>query len=192
MHIPSLFVVGLRQGSNAGIFGPVQALRPPPADRAKQFSERSRMASRPTPAAHVRAATGHRCLRVVLGMSLLVMIAGTSALASAKPAIAAEADPLQIVGRWQRTDGGYVLELSNPTFDGRLTAAYFNPRPINVSHSGWLLKEGYLLIFVELRDQGYPGSTYRLTYQQDTDSLVGIYFQAAVQQQFEVVFQRMD
>jgi len=101
-------------------------------------------------------------------------------------------DPVQLVGKWQRTDGGYIMELNNPTFDGRLTAAYFNPRPINVSRSGWVLEDGNLLVFVELRDQGYPGSTYTLAHQPDTDRLVGIYFQAAAQQQFEVVFERIE
>jgi hypothetical protein len=103
-----------------------------------------------------------------------------------------QADPTQVVGRWQRTDGGYILELSHPTFEGRLAAAYFNPRPINVSRSEWVLKDGNLLIMVELRDKGYPGSIYALAYQQDTDRLVGTYFQAAVRQQFEVVFQRIE
>jgi len=116
----------------------------------------------------------------------------SGALLFSKLANAAEADPLQVVGRWMRTDGGYVLELRNPTFDGRLVAAYFNPRPINVSRSGWVLKDDNLLVLVELRDQGYPGSTYTLAYQQDTDRLVGIYFQAAAQQQFEVVFERIE
>lgn len=107
-----------------------------------------------------------------------------------KPAIAAEADPANVVGRWMRTDGGYVLQLSNPTFDGGLTAAYFNPRPINVSRSGWKIEEGYLLVLVELFDEGYPGSAYTLAYQPDTDRLVGLYYQAAAQQQFDVVFER--
>jgi hypothetical protein len=55
-----------------------------------------------------------------------------------------------------------------------------------------VLEDGNLLVFVELRDQGYPGSTYTLAYQPDSDRLVGIYFQAAVQQHFEVVFQRIE
>lgn len=66
-----------------------------------------------------------------------------------KPAIAADTDPVYAVDRWMRTDGGYVLQLSNPTFDGRLAAAYFNPRPIHVSRSGWKLEEGYLIVRVE-------------------------------------------
>jgi hypothetical protein len=133
-----------------------------------------------------------RRLGVALGVIVFVIVAAASTLASDAPAASnPPGDPVQLVGKWQRTDGGYVMELTNPTFDGRLTAAYFNPRSINVSRSGWVLEDGNLLVFVELRDQGYPGSTYTLAYQPDSDRLVGIYFQAAVQQRFEVVFKRI-
>ena len=114
-----------------------------------------------------------RRLEVVLGIIVFVIVAAASALASDAPAGIPPGDPVQLVGKWQRTDGGYVMELTNPTFDGRLTAAYFNPRSINVSRSGWVLEDGNLLVFVELRDQGYPGSTYTLAYQPDADRLVG-------------------
>ena len=138
------------------------------------------------------AADARRRLRFFIIVTVWAVMAVGGASPALKHAIAAEADPVKVVGRWMRTDGGYVLELRDPTFDGRLAAAYFNPRPINVSRSGWALKDGNLLVLVELRDQGYPGSTYTLTYQQDTDRLVGIYFQAAAQQQFEVVFERIE
>ena len=138
-----------------------------------------------------QAANTCRTLRGILGVILFAVMTLSGTLTLAKPADAAEADPVNVVGRWMRTDGGYVLQLSNPTFDGRLTAAYFNPRPIDVARSGWKLEEGYLLVLVELRDEGYPGSAYTLAYQQDTDRLVGLYFHAGTQQQFDVVFQRI-
>jgi hypothetical protein len=138
-----------------------------------------------------QAANTRRPLRGILCVTLFAIMILSGTLTIAKPADAAEADPLNVVGRWMRTDGGYVLQLSNPTFDGGLTAAYFNPRPINVARSGWKLEEGYLLVLVELRDEGYPGSAYTLAYQQDTDRLVGLYFHAGTQQQFDVVFQRI-
>jgi hypothetical protein len=46
-------------------------------------------------------------------------------------------------------------------------------------------------VFIELRDANYPGSTYNLTYDPQSDQLQGIYYQAALQQQFEVFFVRM-
>jgi len=132
--------------------------------------------------------------RIMPALVLLVLFTMASIGTTAVEASAGEpqGDPVQMVGRWMRTDGGYILQLSSPTFDGRLAAAYFNPRPINVSRSEWVIEDGTLLVLVELRDQGYPGSTYTLAYQPDTDRLVGVYFQAAAQQRFEVVFQRIE
>ena len=99
-------------------------------------------------------------------------------------------DPVKLVGKWLRPDGGYILELSDPCPDGRLTAAYFNPRPINVARAEWKHQDGYLGAFVELWAPNYPGSTYTLAYDAARDRLVGIYFQAAMQQQFNVEFER--
>jgi len=96
----------------------------------------------------------------------------------------------KLSGRWLRPDGGYILELSDPAPEGLLKAAYFNPRPINVSRAEWKSQEGRLGVFVELRDTNYPGSTYTLDYDPAADRLKGIYFQAALQQQFEVEFER--
>jgi hypothetical protein len=97
----------------------------------------------------------------------------------------------KLLGRWQRPDGGYVLEFRNAKADGRLDAGYFNPRPINVARAEWLFAEGRLQVFVELRDINYPGSTYTLNYFPEQDLLAGIYFQAVQQQNFDVEFVRL-
>src|SRR6476660_3349966 len=36
-------------------------------------------------------------------------------------------------GRWFRTDGGYVLEIRSVDSSGKIDAAYFNPKSINVA-----------------------------------------------------------
>jgi len=41
-----------------------------------------------------------------------------------------------------------------------------------------------------LRDVNYPGSTYTLDFLPEQDRLIGAYFQAALQQTFEVEFVR--
>jgi hypothetical protein len=46
-------------------------------------------------------------------------------------------------------------------------------------------------VSVELQAPNYPGSTYTLTYDRGRDQLGGTYFQAALQQRFDVVFVRM-
>ena len=100
-------------------------------------------------------------------------------------------DPAILAGRWQRPDGGYVLEIRGIGPDGRAKAAYFNPRPIHVSRAEWKDREGLLQLFVELRDVNYPGSTYTLSYDAAADRLAGVYYQAALRETFDVVFERM-
>jgi hypothetical protein len=69
-------------------------------------------------------------------------------------------------------------------------AAYFNPRPIHVSRSNVAEEGGIIELFIELQGKGYPGSTYTLKYNPEHDVMVGIYFQAVIQQPFDVIFQR--
>jgi hypothetical protein len=99
-------------------------------------------------------------------------------------------NPSNLIGRWLRLDGGYVLELSEPAPEGHLKAVYLNPRPITVSRAEWKVKDGLLKVFIELRAVNYPGSTYTLDYQPTTDKLTGVYFQAALGQRFAVEFER--
>lgn len=103
---------------------------------------------------------------------------------------ASELDSSKLIGHWARTDGSYVLELNSPAQDGQLKALYFNPRSINVSRAEWKQQDGALCVFVELRDEGYPGSTYTLAYQPEKDQLMGTYFQAVIGQHFEVTFKK--
>ncbi len=97
----------------------------------------------------------------------------------------------RLKGRWQRPDGGYVIDIREVATDGKMSAAYFNPRPINVSRAEAALDGTTLKVFIELRDVNYPGATYRLTYDPESDRLQGVYFQPALQQSFEIFFVRM-
>jgi hypothetical protein len=101
------------------------------------------------------------------------------------------ADKEKLVGRWQRTDGGYVIELKNPDAAGLIEAGYFNPNPINVGKAAWQNKSGKLMVMVELRDQNYPGSIYNLEYQPQGDKLTGVYFQAVEKVSYNVEFIRV-
>ena len=127
----------------------------------------------------------------VVTVMLLLQAYAAEAPPSANKTAPAGEDPAKLVGRWQRPDGGYILQLSNPGPDGRLEGAYFNPRPIHVSRAAWKHHQGVLGVMIELRAPNYPGSTYMLAYDAARDRLVGIYFQAAIRQQFEVVFERI-
>ena len=98
----------------------------------------------------------------------------------------------KLVGQWIRTDGGYILDIREVMPSGEVDIAYYNPRPINVSQAKVTKKQKMLHLFIELRDVGYPGATYELTYVEQHEALVGVYFQPTINQQFEVVFVRME
>lgn len=95
-----------------------------------------------------------------------------------------------LVGEWVRPDGGYVLAVSGVAPDGKVTASYFNPRPIRVARAEARLEGALVGLLVELRDANYPGSTYTLAYDTATDQLKGIYYQAAQGAQYDVAFSR--
>lgn len=97
----------------------------------------------------------------------------------------------KLTGKWLRPDGGYVLELKTISADGKLEAGYFNPSPIHVSKALALQEGPATKVFVELQDVNYPGCTYSLTYDANTDQLYGQYYQAAIQQTYDVAFGRL-
>jgi hypothetical protein len=69
---------------------------------------------------------------------------------------------------------------------------YSNPGPINVSRAEVKQEAGRLVLFVELRDVNYPGSTYVLAYQPSEDTLAGTYHQPALGETYEVRFLRAE
>ena len=99
-------------------------------------------------------------------------------------------DYSKIVGQWVRASGGYVLDIRNVQSDGRLEAAYLNPKPINVSKALANIKTGRIELFVELRDKYYPGSYYTLTYDSQSDLLIGVYHHLGIGQNINVFFSR--
>ena len=144
---------------------------------------------------------------VVLGLTLLAGCgkqepASTPAPAPASPtaAVPAPAAPpppaapaasgAKVKGRWLRPDGGYILAITAIAADGRAEAGYFNPNPIKVAWATVSAEGAEIRVKVELRDENYPGCVYKLTYAADKDRLVGTYFQAQMQQTYEVEFVR--
>lgn len=101
-------------------------------------------------------------------------------------------DPLRaVIGKWVRPDGGYVLEIKDIAPDGTAMCAYLNPNPIRVSQAGVKRTGDTVMVFVELRDEGYPGCQYRLVHDQSTGQLRGVYYQAAVQETYDIYFVRL-
>jgi len=118
--------------------------------------------------------------------------AGPGSSHQADRAAPASVDFQALVGKWVRPDGGYVISVRSVEPNGRMDAGYFNPRPINVSRAEASAEGNAVKLFIELQAAGYPGSTYELIYDPGNDALVGIYFQAAMQQRFQVHFIRTE
>lgn len=122
---------------------------------------------------------------------LVALAIGCKPSSEMAPATADPAAFVPLTGRWVRPDGGYMLMVNRVEPDGKVAAGYFNPSPIRVSQAQASVEGGTLKLFVELRDEGYPGCTYKLTYDKAKDQMTGVYFQAAQQQSYEIVFERM-
>lgn len=111
--------------------------------------------------------------------------------ASTPPASPVPGEFTSLKGKWARTDGDYTLEIREVSADGKMEAAYFNPGPIHVSKAFAIKESSGTKVFVELQDTGYPGCTYSLNFDTATTQLHGQYFQAAMQQTYDVVFARV-
>ena len=148
-----------------------------------------------------------RNVSVLMAMLLLILITGTigaflfcrshQSWAQSRPTEAKKSENAakigfdRLNGAGRRQDGSYVIEIKEIKSDGQMSAGYFNPRPINVSRAEALQEGQDVKVFLELQDVNYPGSTYHLTYNPQSDQLKGTYFQAALKQMFEVVFDRL-
>jgi len=134
-------------------------------------------------------------LTLVIGGGLFLWLRpkapGAPQPGAAQPASGAAVSVEAFKGRWLRPDGDYVLEIRGIDTEGRVEAAYFNPNPIHVSRAEASREGAVPRLFVELRDTGYPGATYSLTYEAETRTLRGVYYQPALAQSFDVVFIRM-
>ncbi len=96
-----------------------------------------------------------------------------------------------LVGRWQRADAEYILDIKAVHDDGKIDATYFNPRPIHISKAEAITKGGHVIAVVTLQDRGYPGNIYTLTYDPHADRLKGVYHHRGLEKQFDVEFSRL-
>lgn len=136
---------------------------------------------------------------IILGIAALLAVAGFWLLGPKRsdpqpPALSSagvQTGFQQLKGRWLRSDAEYVIQIKNVDDSGRIDASYFNPRSIHVARAAASRNGDGVRLSIELRDEGYPGSTYDLTYDATSDQLRGTYYQAGLKQTFGVVFGRM-
>lgn len=79
----------------------------------------------------------------------------------------------QFEGAWTRVDSTYRIVISKE--GDKLSARYFNPGEIHVESIEAYEEEERMILKVVLRDEGYPGSTYKLEYLPQYRVLVGTY-----------------
>ena len=99
-------------------------------------------------------------------------------------------DKNKLVGEWTRTDASYQIKITELLDDGTMKAGYFNPKSIKVGSAMWAFADGVLKIYIELKDENYPGSNYNLIYDPERDLLSGKYFQAVERVTYDVGFAR--
>jgi uncharacterized protein (DUF2147 family) len=114
----------------------------------------------------------------------VALATGATAAATAAPAFE------KLLGKRQRPDGGYVIEIRSVKPGGKLEAGYFNPQPINVAKAEASQDAGIVTVLIELRDVNYPGSTYKQTYDPVDDRLKGKHYQTVVRKIYSVFFER--
>ena len=153
--------------------------------------------SRKNQSKHKKKPAGGRRIFWVVGLAIMAaglagwwLYQGRSSPGPSTEERAASVDFSPLIGKWLRADGGYVIDIRNIRSDGRMDASYLNPRPIHVARAEASLKGGMPQVFIELRDQGYPGSTYTLLYNREDNVLAGTYYQAAMGRNFNVIFAR--
>ena len=100
-------------------------------------------------------------------------------------------DKNKLIGEWTRTDASYQIKITELLDDGTMKAGYFNPKSINVGSAMWAFADGVLKIYIELKDENYPGSNYNLIYYPERDLLAGKYFQAVERVTYDVGFTRV-
>jgi len=135
--------------------------------------------------------------RVVV-LTLAVILSGAACAQQAAPetkgpgvpSVVRKASLDTLKGTWVRPDGGYRIEIGAVAANGVLEATYFNPNRLPFAKAHATLAGGTLRAAFELRDGGYNGSTYDLTYDPASDQLKGIYYQAVIKQKFDVYFVR--
>jgi hypothetical protein len=99
-------------------------------------------------------------------------------------------DKRLLIGEWTQMDAPYQIKITDALESGKLEVTYFNPKLITIGKAYWTKTETILSVYIELQDENYPSSYYKLNYNIERDVLVGQYFQAAGGAAFPVEFVR--
>ncbi|MFZ4826115.1 MAG: hypothetical protein ACOYLB_02055 [Phototrophicaceae bacterium] len=127
---------------------------------------------------------------VPIGIAILVLLGGGIIMWAVGQGTAPAVDIETILqGQWHRIDGDYYIVIHNIEVDGNLQAEYYNPNPINIGEARHTPDTD---VFIKLDDTNYPGSTYALNYNQEMQMLEGVYFNASTNQNYQVLFEKIE
>jgi hypothetical protein len=153
---------------------------------------------KPRPTRSTRSVPLLGAIAGILALAILGFLfrpARPPATGSDTPAPPAPSEPASLYGslrgRWLRTDGDYLLDVRAIDGAGVAQVDYFNPRPIHVARAEATRDGDNFKLVVVLEDVGYPGSSYTLAYLPGEKVLAGEYYQAALQETFDVRFTRL-
>ena len=137
-------------------------------------------------------------MRILIIGALLVVLFGAVQAQEAlqpkydiSPSIAKLPEQSDFFGTWLRSDGTYSVAVEAGETAGSVVAHYFNPKPINVETAAFDEVEGQPRLEFVLRDEGYPGSAYRLIFLPERRVLLGTYMRPGGEPA-EVYFVRKD
>lgn len=150
-----------------------------------QLSAGAEAPARLQPATFVLVWKGAGLVLARMNIRLFVLCLLTCSLAP----LGATEEANLLLGNWVRPDGGYVMKVLSVAKDGTAKVEYYNPSPIPVSEAKAGKDEsGALTLEVKFARANYAGSQYTLVLKEGR--LVGKYYQAMMQQTYEVFFER--
>ena len=97
----------------------------------------------------------------------------------------------KLTGKWIRDDGDYTLDIESVNENGTLNASYFNPKPIELGRTEWMMYKNKLHVLVELKGP-YVLSKCQLVYDAESKKLNGTFFQAVEQETYPIFFNKVE
>jgi hypothetical protein len=97
-----------------------------------------------------------------------------------------------IKGVWGRVDAAGEIKITEVLHGGSLKSTFYNPKLIAIEKSIWTNSSGVLRVYILLREDDYPGSSFTLNYVAVRDVLVGVYYDALTQKSYPVTFERVN
>jgi hypothetical protein len=94
-------------------------------------------------------------------------------------------------GVWGRADGPGEINISEVLDNGVLKTTFYNPKLINIEKAVWTNSSDVLRIYILLRDDSNPDSSFSLNYLPEKDLLIGVYFDGLTKESYAVTFKRV-